>query len=189
VVLFIGRFAEEKNPEGVLSALAMLPSNWRAIMLGPDCGLKLNIQKLAKMVAPNRCWFPPVMNHVGDLLAMADVLCVPSRSEGHCLVVNEAWLAGLPVVTCAYEAMKEFDELHGSLCHLVPVGADGKTLAAAIKQANHEGRDSERVRRAREVSWELYTTPAMAARWERFLIDEVLPDWYSHALYAPLSTP
>lgn len=189
VVLFIGRFAEEKQPEAVVTALSKLPDNWRAVMLGPDCGLKVNLQKMAKLIVPHRCWFPPLTHHVGDLLAMADVLCVPSRSEGHCLVVNEAWLAGLPVVTCAYEAMREFDTLHGRLCWLVPIGADAKTLADAIQQADFEGRQSERVQHAREVAWSLYTTQAMAARWEQYLIDEVLPDWYSHALYTPLSTP
>lgn len=188
MLLFIGRFSEEKNPDSIIGALAALPSHWRAVMAGPDCGMKGDVQRMASMIAPKRCWFPPVSSHIGDLLAAADVLCVPSRSEGHCLVVNEAWISGLPVVTCSYEAMREFDGLHGSLCWLVPVGADALAIADAIEEADSNGRSCERVLRAREIAWNLYTTSSMAARWEEYLINEVLPDWYSHALYAPLST-
>ncbi len=186
IVLYVGRIAKEKNVALLVEAIAALPNHYKAIIVGPNHGELTAIKDDAARYANMRVGFASPQDHLGDWLAAADVLASPSRSEAHSLAINEAWLAGVPVVSTAHESMRHFHRLHGELGWLVDEQAGGDGWAEAIRTAADAGRASERVRRAYTIAWQHYTTASMAARWESYLATEVLPDWYGHALWPAL---
>jgi hypothetical protein len=52
----------------------------------------------------------PAQRRIGNWLGIADVLCHPNDYESHCFSINEAWLAGVPVVSCDYLVNRQFEE-------------------------------------------------------------------------------
>lgn len=104
--VFVGRLVAAKNLPALLTAFAearaQLPgaTDWGLVLLGdgPErstlraradaLGLTGDVHLLA-----GRPWY-----RVPDVLALADVLVLPSRSEPWGLVVNEAMACGLPVI-------------------------------------------------------------------------------------------
>ena len=171
VALFLGRLASVKGPERLIRAMPHLGPEWSAIFVGhgpdsPEC------QVLAERIAPGRCFFRPPVAHVGDLLAGADCLVMPSDCEGMPLSMVEAWAAGLPVATTRYGWIDEIEELIRSRSLAVPPfavaeSADGQDIAAAIMAADSGG-DLPRGS-AWHLAANLFTASAMAGRWETYL--------------------
>lgn len=98
--------------------------------------------------------------------AIPAVFClrnVPSNRESHCFSINEAWLAGVPVVSCDYLVNRRFEERHGPLMWLVPPRPDPARLAAALREA-YEGRHDPRVAPARNVASREYVAPVIDRR-------------------------
>ncbi len=104
-LIFVGRLIEVKNLMALLNAFAEVRQsgagpNWGLLFLGDgplaeplrqrvnELGLADTVQ-----VLPGRAWY-----RVPAVLALADTLVLPSRSEPWGLVVNEAMVCGLPVV-------------------------------------------------------------------------------------------
>ncbi|GAB3789692.1 hypothetical protein GCM10028818_58750 [Spirosoma horti] len=118
--IFVGRFIAFKNLPALLmafsDALQQSPQSaeWGLILLGegPDYASldsQINALGLADPVKliPSRPWY-----QVPDLLALSDVLVLPSLSEPWGLVVNEAMACGLPVIVsdrcgCASDLVRE----------------------------------------------------------------------------------
>jgi glycosyltransferase involved in cell wall biosynthesis len=98
------------------------------------------------------------------LLGIADVLCHPSEYESHCFSINEAWLAGVPVVLCDYPVNRLFEERHGPMMWMVPIRPEPAWLAEAIVEAN-AGRNDSRVAYARDAANREYAAPVMGRRW------------------------
>ena len=157
--LFLGRFEEVKGFDRLFEAAKFLSPNWKIIAHGHgrlENSIR-NPESAIRIAKP--------LDHVGDALASADVLVMPSRHEGMPLAMVEAWLAGTPVVATPFGFVQEATELHGPLCEVVPQNPSGKQLAAGIVSAS-EGRY---VAKARDVAWRHYTAAAMAQRWEEYL--------------------
>ena len=65
-------------------------------------------------------------------------------SAGRLLSINEAWLAGVPVVSCDYLVNRRFEERHGPLMWLVPTppragearGCDYRGIRRAVRSAS-----------------------------------------------------
>ncbi len=104
--IFVGRFIAYKNLPALLTAFADAraqstnSTDWGLILLGdgPEKPLlqqtinELNVGDAVKLL-PGRPWF-----RVPDVLALSNVLVLPSISEPWGLVVNEAMACGLPVI-------------------------------------------------------------------------------------------
>ncbi|GAB3808045.1 hypothetical protein GCM10028819_46170 [Spirosoma humi] len=119
-VVFVGRFIAFKNLPTLLrafsEALHQSPhsAEWGLILLGegPDHDAlthQIDTLPVADQVKlmPSRPWY-----QVPDLLALSDVLVLPSLSEPWGLVVNEAMACGLPVIVsdrcgCASDLVRE----------------------------------------------------------------------------------
>jgi glycosyltransferase involved in cell wall biosynthesis len=157
--LFLGRFEEVKGFDRLFAAAKYLPANWRIVAHGHG-SLQSQIPNQKSQIE-----IRPPLSHVGDALAAADVLVMPSRHEGMPLALVEAWLAGTPVAATPFGFVQEANEMHGPLCEVVPQNPTGEELAAGIVRAA-EGRFAEQ---ARNVAWNHYTAAAMAQRWEEFL--------------------
>ncbi len=107
-LIFVGRLIEVKNLMALLDAVAEARrgdggADWGLLLLG-DGPLAEPLRQRADelgltdvvTVLPGRAWY-----RVPTVLALADALVLPSRSEPWGLVVNEAMVCGLPVVVSA----------------------------------------------------------------------------------------
>ncbi len=104
--IFVGRLAETKNLPLLLTCFAearkqaVKEQEWGLILLGDGMERErleqvINTLNLADQVRllPGRPWY-----RIPDILALSNVLVLPSRSEPWGLVVNEAMACGLPVI-------------------------------------------------------------------------------------------
>jgi len=165
---YVGRLSPEKRPEAVAEAVANLPPEYMAVLIGGGRDERNTIAKCAR-IAPNRCIFVGHQPHsIGDALASIDVWLNASPSEGFCLSLLEAQLAQVPSVSTAVGVLPELRSKFGQLAIEVPIGADGKTLAEAVKLAHRSGKGAI-VQRAYEVARSHFTAPAMAHRWDQYL--------------------
>jgi glycosyltransferase involved in cell wall biosynthesis len=160
VVVFIGRIAIEKNVQALVDAIEHLDESWHAVIIGPQY---VPLERLGP-----RVHLLPAQRRIGNWLGIADVLCHPSDYESHCFSINEAWLAGIPVVSCDYLVNRQFEELHGPLMWLVPVRPKPATMAEAIVEA-FAGRSEPRVGHARDVATREYSAPVMGRRWSELV--------------------
>ena len=156
VVVCIGRIAVEKNVQALIDAVEHLDESWHAVIIGPQY---VPLERLGP-----RVHLLPARRRIGNWLGIADVLCHPSDYESHCFSINEAWLAGVPVVSCDYLVNRRFEERHGPLMWLVPTRPEPTRLAAAIV-ADYEGRTDARVAHTREVACREYAAPVLGRRW------------------------
>jgi glycosyltransferase involved in cell wall biosynthesis len=124
VVVYIGRIAVEKNVQALIDAMEHLDESWHAVIVGPQY---FPLERLGL-----RVHLLPAQRRIGNWLGIADVLCHPSDYESHCFSINEAWMAGVPVVSCDYLVNRLFDERHGPMMWLVPIRPEAARLAAAI---------------------------------------------------------
>jgi glycosyltransferase involved in cell wall biosynthesis len=102
VFLFLGRLTVEKGVFELLEAFAEMSDGSARQMLvfaGPDEGCLAPLRALAAEIdEAERVVFLPATDRPQDLLAMADVFCLPSHREGFPMVVLEAASAGVPAV-------------------------------------------------------------------------------------------
>jgi glycosyltransferase involved in cell wall biosynthesis len=156
VVVYIGRIAVEKNVQALVDAVEHLDESWHAVIIGPQY---VPLESLGP-----RVHLLPAQRRIGNWLGIADVLCHPSDYESHCFSINEAWLAGIPVVSCDYLVNRRFEERHGKLMWLVPIRPEPARLAAAIVEA-FAGQIDPRVAHARYIATRDYSVPVMGLRW------------------------
>ena len=167
--LFLGRFEKVKGFDRLFEAAQHLPSNWQIVAHGHG-SLQTKFRNPHSAIR-----IEPPLSRVGDALATADALVMPSRHEGMPLTMIEAWLAGTPVVATPFGFVREATEMHGDLCEIVTQSPTGKQLAAGIVRAA----DRTYVAKARDIAWQHYTAAAMAQRWEEYL-HEVVNVWNNH---------
>ncbi|MCX6215720.1 glycosyltransferase family 4 protein [Spirosoma sp.] len=104
--IFVGRLIQAKNLPVLLDAFSQAlqrtvnPSVWGLILLGDGTEHEPLVEQISALtlsnevtILPGRPWF-----RVPEVLALSDVLVLPSRSEPWGLVVNEAMACGLPVI-------------------------------------------------------------------------------------------
>jgi glycosyltransferase involved in cell wall biosynthesis len=111
LIIYVGKFIEQKNPELLLEAFAKLKvSNAHLLFIG-NGPLEDNLRRKAQLIP--RVHFLPFQNQkeLPAIYAAADLLVLPSKSETWGLVVNEAMASGLPVIVsdkvgCANDLVK-----------------------------------------------------------------------------------
>jgi glycosyltransferase involved in cell wall biosynthesis len=102
-LLYIGRFAPEKDVELLLEAFALtvveeLPQ-YRLTLVGAgplESAYKAQIKKLGLEKSISVL---PWQDDIAELMRDKDLLCLSSKHEGYAMVLLEALAAGLPVVT------------------------------------------------------------------------------------------
>ena len=134
VIVFLGRLSERKGVPELLTALAepeMAASRWRAVLAG-DGPVADYRRRAGDLGLSDRVDFAGWLDERGTraLCAGADILVLPSHSEGLAMAVVEGLAHGLAVVTTRVGAHEEAIS-HGDTGLFVPVG-DARALSAAL---------------------------------------------------------
>ena len=134
LAVVVGSLSKEKRVDLAIRAVAEL-EGVRLLVVGEgDC--RTQLEKLGSEVLGERVEFTGTLADVRPVYAAADVLVLPSRTEGMPGVVVEAGLMGVPAAACDVGAMRWLMQ-HGVKGTLVPVDAEPPELAAAITTARH----------------------------------------------------
>jgi putative peptidoglycan lipid II flippase len=140
VVVTIARLNAQKGLDVLVEAASMLPEPRPLFVVAGDGPERASLEaQIARTNAPVRLLGD--RQDVGDLLAAADLVALPSRWEGSPLAAHETLLAGRPLVATAVGGLP--DLLGGGAARLVPP-EDPAALAAAIRDLLDDpaGRDA-----------------------------------------------
>lgn len=131
VVAYLGSLAPEKRVDLAIAAVALLPGAHLAVAgQGPE---RPALERHAQEQAPGRVHFLGPTAEPAALLGAADVVVLPSRTEGLPAVLIEAGLCGVPVVATDVGGVGEI-VVHGQTGLLVPFG-DASALSGALASA------------------------------------------------------
>jgi glycosyltransferase involved in cell wall biosynthesis len=165
VVAFVGRLSPEKAPEVLLQAAE--GTGMRVVVAG-EGPLRASLEAGADRAQVRFLGFVP---EVGPVLAAADVLALPSRTEGLPMAVLEAMAAGVPVVASAVGSLPEV--LGNGAGVLVPPG-DVTALRLALEQLSVPERRAALAGTARLRVESRYGVAAMARSYRERLYQPAL---------------
>ena len=135
VLVMIARLTEAKGHRILLQALPHLIEAWPqlcCVFVG-EGELRGQLHRLAvELDVEGSCQFVGVREDIADILAAADVVVLPSLSEGFPFVLLEALAMGCPVVASRVSGIPELIEDHRTGL-LVPA-RDPRALANAIRE-------------------------------------------------------
>lgn len=134
IIIQIAAFREQKDQETLINAMALLPLNFKLVLVG-DGILKKKCEKLVSALGlVNRVFFLGVRMDVPQLLKTADVVVLSSKYEGLSLSSIEGMASGKPFVASDVPGLKEVVSGAGIL---FPVG-DEKKLAKEILHLSND---------------------------------------------------
>jgi glycosyltransferase involved in cell wall biosynthesis len=136
IVAYVGALSPEKRPDVAIDAVARVGRPACLLLVG-DGPLRAEMQRRATAALGGRAVFLGTRSDVPQILAAADVLVLPSDTEGLPGVLIEAGLVGLPVVATDVGFVRDVvvDDVTGIL---VPPG-DVPAIATALERALNEG--------------------------------------------------
>lgn len=152
LIVTVGALIERKGQELALEALALIPDA-TLILAGDGPDRRMLERRSASLGVAERVRFAGACapEKVADLLAAADVMMLPSRSEGLANAWVEAMASGTPVVTCDVGGARE--AVTPEAGRVVPRTAE--SLADAARALIADPPDPWTVRKAAErFSWE-----------------------------------
>jgi glycosyltransferase involved in cell wall biosynthesis len=138
VVVCIGRLSKEKGHGDLLDAIALLEkkrprTNARFLIVGDGPEGHRLIAKCKRLGLDQTVHFAGFRKDIPAFYAIADLMVLPSHSEGSPNVVLEAMNAGVPIVATAAGGVPEILD-GGKYGILVPV-KDPPALAAALEKS------------------------------------------------------
>jgi len=170
VALYVGSLSREKSVNTAIEAVAAL-TGWRLMIVG-DGPLQDQLKDFAAERAPHRVSFLGSTANVADVYGAADVVVLPSLTEGMPGVLIEAGMSGLPTVATAVGAVSEIIE-HGETGFLVPPRRPDRFAEALIDAYA----DRDRLgKAARDRCLDRFDITRIAGHWDRVL--EGLGAWH-----------
>jgi glycosyltransferase involved in cell wall biosynthesis len=136
-ILFAGRLHKEKGPDLLIEALPLLQKRARCVLLGVGAAEADLRRRVAALGLAQAVEMPGWQRRVGEWMAQADLLVVPSRYESWSQAAVTAMAHGLPVVATNVEGLPL--TLAGGRGVLVPP-EDPVAIAAAIDSVLSGGR-------------------------------------------------
>lgn len=165
-VLFLARFAPDKNPRAFGEAMKLLPSNYKAIYYGDGWKREETIAE-AKSLLGDRAIIREPVEHVGDVINAADVFFTAANQEGAPLATLEAFAAGLPVVSKPVGVVPSATRDFGPCCVQIAMEDDPQAQALAIVHANSPVVKEVIVRNAHRAVSERYSLAKMIDAYTR----------------------
>jgi teichuronic acid biosynthesis glycosyltransferase TuaC len=152
IILFVGWISKLKGAPELLEAIAKLPEDCTLVMIGEgDLASQLREQSVTLGIASKvRFLGPKPSSEVALWMNAADVLCLPSVTEGCPNVVLEALGCGCPVVATAVGGTPELLDNDSGI--LIPDN-DPLKLAAALTQATSRTWDRQLIAKKHERPW------------------------------------
>jgi glycosyltransferase involved in cell wall biosynthesis len=135
-----GRLSDQKALDRAIRALPLVADAHLALAGGGPNEAQLRL--LAKDLGiADRVHFLGYLTrqHVADLLGAADVFVFPTVWETFGLAPVEAAMAGVPVVASDLPVLREVLSIEGATPARFVDSADAEALAAAVRQALHDG--------------------------------------------------
>lgn len=135
VLGWVGRFSDEKNPFAVIEAVRRLPPHFKVLMVGFGY-LRVELMEVANERIPGRFAFARRDEYLGDVYGAMDAFCLTSYSEGFGLVLLEAMLSRLPIMSTPVGLVHDIvvDRVNG----LVVDGEPESIRDAALRLHQHE---------------------------------------------------
>lgn len=173
VVTFLGRLVDEKNPGAIIAALAHLDQEWCGLFVGRGYRQDDLVKEIQRHLGGGRAYLAPPQAHIGDILAAADVFCLPSDFEGLPLSWLEALLAGTPTVCTEFTVVKELEQkFQTNLCISVPLKCPPNQLAEALQFAvSGDPKIDQMIAYGHQLVWDNFMLPTVTAQWEETLIE------------------
>ncbi len=165
VILFAGRFSEQKNLRLLLEALRMVLSRPKTVaVLCGDGPLRSDIERIiAEYGIADRVWLPGYIDNVWYWMKRADVFVFPALFEGHPNAVLEAMACGCPLVVSDIPAHREFLDEESALL-VRPHDAEGFAGAiTSVLDASDVAAQRTHVARAKVARW---STRAIARQYD-----------------------
>lgn len=123
VVGFLGRLSDEKNPDAALVLAQAAPELTVVVVGSGPLGTALAAG------APANLKLVGADHDKAGVIGACDLILVPSDYESFGLVIAEAAWLGVPVVSTPVGLAA----IHAGLTRVVPLGADGPTIATAVR--------------------------------------------------------
>lgn len=160
VAVYLGSLSPEKDVASAVEAMRRLPDTW-ILLVGGDGPEAERVARAARTVEGNRV---RLLGHVADpvtVLRAADVLVLPSLTEGLPGVIIEAALVGVPTVATDAGFIRDLvqDGVNGFVVPRSDPGALAAALMAAEPIVERLGTAAHR------LAIEGYTLEATADRW------------------------
>lgn len=163
IVVYLGHLAAEKYVHVAIAALSSLPETELVVAgRGPE---RPRLEALARELAPGRVRFLGTTSEPALVLAAADVLVLPSETEGMPAVLIEAGLSGVPAVATPVAGVPDV-VLDGETGRLVAPG-DPVALANALREVLAAPGDLGRTARAHCLKH--FEIKVVAAQWRELL--------------------
>ncbi len=158
-VLYVGGLSRRKSVDTLVRAFKRVDGRAELKIVGSG-PTQVSLQRLiARLSVANAELVGPVApSDVGRLMQWADVLVLPSRSEGKPTVVMEAMAAGLAVLATDIPGTRELVD-PGKTGFLFPVGSWGDLERRLSSMAD----DPEQVQNMGRAAWEVANTFSIEA--------------------------
>lgn len=160
VAIYVGAMSEEKSPETAIRAVSGL-LDWHLVMMGDGPELP----RLRASADLGRVHFVAPGSDVASVMAAADVVVLPSRTEGMPAIAIEAGLLGLPMVASNVGGIPEV-VLDGRSGFLVSPG-DTEGFARRVESAYSDR--SKLGQNARSHCLEKFEMGVIADKWAQLL--------------------
>jgi glycosyltransferase involved in cell wall biosynthesis len=165
VLITIARLTEAKGHRYLLQALPRLHETWPQLscLFVGEGELHDTLQRMAMDLGVERsCRFVGIREDIAEILAAADVVVLPSLSEGFPFVLLEALAMGCPVVASQVNGVPELIEDHKTGLLVPP--RDPQALATAIREVLSDSTAASKMGAAgRAVVQERFTVDRMVA--------------------------
>ena len=148
LLLMVGAFRPEKNQRILVEAMLYLPDDHILVLAGDGGERQAVMAHASNLGISERVLFVGVVRDVERLFKRADVYVLPSLFEGFGISALEAAASGVPIVFADVPGLA--DMMEGAGWSTNP--RDARDIARAISEAVCAGKESERVRKAKDVA-------------------------------------
>lgn len=163
VLLSLGSLSPEKDVAAAIGCLTRIVD--AVLVVAGDGPLRASLERAAAASAPGRVRFLGMVDRPADVLAAADLLVLPSLTEGLPGVAVEAGLSGVPTVATDVGGVRDV-VIDGLTGRVVP-RRQPEAFAAAVREALQQ-RDRLGLA-AREHCLRGFELDVVARRWEQLL--------------------